>query len=466
MLCRIRICAPLGALLLNIFLTTAPVEAETLRQLGPEEMRQEAILALRAGESQHAYSFSSALLQRDPDDYHSLIIHSRAARNLGKYDEAKQSAKAAWSLAQTDEQKFASSMIMAQALASNDQRTWAQLWLRRAVEHAPNEQLARRAIQDFKYVRARNPWLTRFSFSITPDSNINNGSSERSSFLNYRLSELLYGQQVEYQLGGSARALSGIEYAFRLTTRYRFRETPTRAHDLIFTTDIRHYTLSSEAKQIAPGAEGNDFAFASYTFGYGHRGINFDRRGEYRLLVDLGQSWYGGDEYARFARLSVGQSYILQNRHRVNFRVAAEKQKGITRSDSDTYRADFSYTFPLSNGSLIWTNLTGAQSNSNVAFDEFREVALRAQITFAKPLFGATAQFGVWLRNRNYDVSLHSRDGRREDRIQADFTVIFDQIDYYGFNPTMRVTASKTDSNISLYDAKRFGVNFGIQSAF
>ncbi len=73
---------------------------------------------------------------------------------------------------------------------------------------------------------------------------------------------------------------------------------------------------------------------------------------------------------------------------------------------------------------------------------------------------------GLWARKRTYDFSPHHRDGRREDRIQADLTMVFNKVDYYGFNPTMRVTASKTDSNISLYDAKRFGVNFGIQSAF
>ncbi|MEY8839451.1 hypothetical protein AB9K41_10525, partial [Cribrihabitans sp. XS_ASV171] len=228
--------------------------------LTPRELRGTAIEALRIGAPDRAYAYSEALLRRDPDDREAHLIRSRAARDTGRFGEAKVSARAAWKLASSDEEKYAASMVMAQALSSNGQRTMSQLWLRRAVEHAPDEALARRAIRDFKYVRARNPWATELSFAVTPDSNINNGSSERSSFLNYRLMEALYGQPVEYQLDGTLRALSGIEYALGLTTRYRFSETPTRAHDVIFTADVRHYTLSSEAKAIAPGAEGNDFA--------------------------------------------------------------------------------------------------------------------------------------------------------------------------------------------------------------
>lgn len=447
-------------------LTAGAVNGDQTK-LTPDNMRQAALLSLQSGQMFQAYSFSGALLQRDPKDEQALLIHSRSARNIGKFDEARDSAKQAWKLADTDEEKYSSSMLMAQALASDEKHTWSQLWLRRAVHHAPTQQLENRAIRDFRYVRARNPWLTRISFSITPDSNINNGSSSRSSFLNYELSEVLYGQPVEYELGGSAVALSGIEYAFGLTTRYRLSETGTRANDIIFSTDLRHYSLSSEAKEQAPDAKGSDFAFYSYSLGYGHRGLNFDNRGEYRISADLGQSWYSGSEYARFGRLSVGQTYTLENGHKVNARVAGEHQIGITRPDSNTYRTDLSYSLRLPSGSHLWTNATGALATSEARSEEFNEVGLRAQVTFAKPVLGATAQLGLWARTRSYDYSPHSADGTRTDnRIQADFTLIFNKVDYYGFNPTMRVSASKTDSNIALYQAQRFGVNFGIQSAF
>ena len=342
----------------------------------------------------------------------------------------------------------------------------AQFWLRRAVEYAPNDDLERRAVRDFRYVRASSPWLHRFSFSVSPESNINNGSSERSSFLNYQLSELLLGQPVEYQLGGSQRALSGIEYAVGVRSRFRFHQTETRAHDLAFSLTSRTYTLSSDAKAQAPGAEGNDFAFTSYQIGYGLKGINLDQRGEFRFAVDVGQSWYGGEEYARFLRVSAGQSYKLQRGRRINARLSHEVQDGVITSDQNTWRADLSYSFRLPSGASVWSNLALATATSNQAADEFEEIGLRTQVTMAKPIFGATARIGIWGRLRDYDVSPHSPDGRNDHRYQADLSLTFNKIDYYGFNPTVSMTAAKVDSNIGLFESNRFGVNFGIQSAF
>lgn len=453
------------ALVATLAALAAPARAETV-ELAPDQMRLAALMALRTGDAPRALRYSDALLARDPGDRTALMIHSRAARNLGRFELAKSSARNAWQHSEDDAQKYSSSLLMAQALASDGHRTRAQWWLRRAVEHAPNEAAKRNAIGDFRYVRARNPWAAQLSFSVTPNSNINNGSSARSSFLNYKISEMLFGEPVEYELGGSARALSGVEYAFGVATRYRFVETGTRAHDVVFTADLRTYTLSSEAKSIAPTKTGSDFAFATYSLGYGHRGLNFDRRGEYRLSVDGGQSFYGGEEYARFARVSAGQSYRLTSGDKINLRLAGQRQFGFATVDSDTLRADISYTTRIWNGATLWTNATLAGAQSPSAADEFREIGLRAELTLAKPLAGARVQMGLWARNRDYDVSPHSPDGRQEDRVQADLTLIFDKVDYYGFNPTMQLSASRTDSNISLYDANRVGVNFGIRSAF
>jgi hypothetical protein len=457
MLCALLPCLGMG---------TASATSDEKAVLTPSQMRTAAADLLRLRNPQQAMALADALIARDPHDRSALLIRSRAARDLGNYTLARKAAKRAWSLSETDEEKYAAALITAQALSSGGQRTLAQFWLRRAVEHAPDERLERRAVRDFRYLRATSPWLHRFSFSVSPESNINNGSSERSSFLNYRMSELLLGQPVEYQLGGTQQALSGIEYELGIRSRYRFHQTETRAHDLAFSLTSRTYTLSSDAKAQAPGAEGNDFAFTSYQVGYGLKGINLDRHGEFRVAVDLGQSWYGGEEYARFLRLSAGQSYKLERGRRINARLSHEIQDGVATSDQNTSRGDLSYSFKLASGSTLWTNLSLAGATSNRASDEFQEIGLRTQLTLGKPVFGAVARFGLWGRVRDYDVSPHSPDGRHDDYYQADISLTFKKIDYYGFNPTLSMTAAKVDSNIGLFESNRFGVNFGIQSAF
>jgi hypothetical protein len=37
---------------------------------------------------------------------------------------------------------------------------------------------------------------------------------------------------------------------------------------------------------------------------------------------------------------------------------------------------------------------------------------------------------------------------------------------FYGFGPTVTFEASRSNSNVSLYDAEDFGVRFGITSVF
>jgi len=458
---RIAQAALLAAVPLSI--AAAPDEQQTAT---PGEIRKTAAQALSAGDSQAALRFSTALLQRDPKDRLALLISSKASRSLGNFQAARQSAKQAWRLAETDAQKYGASLVMAQALSSSGRRSLAQFWLRRAVQHAPNEQLERRAIRDFRYVRATSPWLHRFSFSVAPESNINNGSSERSSFLNYQMTELLLGQPAEFQLGGTQRALSGIEYSFASRSRFRFHETGTRANDLTIAADLRTYTLSSEAKAQAPDAKGSDFSYASYSLGYAHKGLNLGRKGEYRVSGQAGQSWYGGDEYTRFLRLSAGQSYKLERQRRVSARLSAERQFGVLTSDQDTWRSDISYRFRLASGATLWSGLTLAQADASVAADEFSEVGLNAQLSLAKPVFGATVLFGLSARDRDYDVSPHSPAGRQDKKYSADISLIFKEVDYYGFNPTLRLSASRNDSNIGLYESNRFGMNFGIQSAF
>jgi tetratricopeptide (TPR) repeat protein len=442
------------------------VMADTTVSLNPDQLRAAAIEELHAGAPNRAIAYADALIARDANDRLAHLIRARGLRDVGRYDEALASGRMAWTLSKTDAHRYSSAMVLAQIQSSAGHHTYSQIWLRRAIHRAPNDELEQRAIRDFKYVRSRNPWSTRISFAITPDSNINNGSSSRSSFLNYRLTEVLFGEPIEYELIGTARALSGIEYSFGLNTRYRFSESATDANDLFFSVDIREYTLSSDAKSIAPDAKSSDFSFASYFVGYGHRGFNFSNRGEYAFRTDIGQSWYGGEEYARFIRANIIQSYALTRRTRLNARLSGERQIGVTTNDLDTGKIDLWFAHILPSRSQVRLFATGAIGNSPAKTQEFTELALRGSLALAKQWAGAYVQLGLGYRQRDYGTSGHSAKGRHDQRVGAEMTLIFANVDYYGFNPTMTFYAQYTDSNIELYKSKRMGINIGIQSAF
>ncbi|MFC6638734.1 hypothetical protein [Sulfitobacter sediminilitoris] len=156
--------------------------------------------------------------------------------------------------------------------------------MRRAAQNAPNDLLRERAKRDFRYVKRRNPWKTDLTFTFAPNSNINNGSARDTSRLNYAISELLFGEPIEYELNDEAQAIAGIEIGGSVRTRYRFAQTPTTAHDAKLSLSYRTFSITDDLDD--DGIKGSDFAFGSLAFGYGYRRLNLDRKGEFALDVE------------------------------------------------------------------------------------------------------------------------------------------------------------------------------------
>jgi hypothetical protein len=434
--------------------------------LSPDQLRNAAVRSVETGAAAQGLRFADALLHRDAGDFKAQVLRARALRDLGRTDEAIAAGRTAWHMADSGTEKYASAMIMAQALSSAGHKTRAQLWLRRAAHHAPGPRARKQVEQHYNYVRQTNALQTQLSFTLAPNSNINNGSARDTSELNYVVSEILFGGPVEYVLSGSAQALSGIEYGFGLNTRYRFHQTATRAHDLTLGLSYRTFTLSDSAKADAPMVDGGDFAFGTVMLGYGFRQINLDARGEFQSSAQLGQSWYGGAEYATRMRAGISQSYKIAPRQKAMLSLEHELQDGQRTVDMETTSISGSFTQNLSSGDLAYLSLGASVATSPDANSEYDEVELRGAYVFRKPVAGAALQLGMGVELRDYDVSRHSADGRQDKRIFADITATFQQFDYYGFNPSATLQASRTDSNINLYDINRVGISIGIKSAF
>lgn len=214
----------IASILTAVFLT-AQAQAQTLTA---DQMRGAAVSAIGEGQPELALQIATALLTRDAQDVTALILKARAARDLGQFDIAHPAAAQAWQQAATPQERYDSARVMAQVLASQNQRTRAQLWLRRAVQHAPDEQMRQAAVRDFRYVSARNRWNTQLNLSLAPNSNINNGSVREST----QIYDFFSQDYVTARLGGAARALSGIEASLGATLRYRLLETETFRTDL------------------------------------------------------------------------------------------------------------------------------------------------------------------------------------------------------------------------------------------
>lgn len=446
--------------------TSCALTAAAEVTLSPEQLRNAAVQNIGAGNPARARDFADALLMRDAGDFKAQIIRARALRDLGQSKDAIAASRVAWDMADTPSEKYSSALMMAQAQSSAGHKTRAQLWLRRAAQHAPDATTRKRAERHFNFVRQQNPLRTQLSVTLAPNSNVNNGSARDTSELNYAISEILFGGPVEYALSGEAQALSGLEYGAGVSTRYRFKQTPTQAHDMNFGLSYRSFLLSGSAKDAAPAASGGDFAYGTVSLGYGYNEINLDQKGEFLGAVELGQSWYGGARYASFLRGGLSQSVKTSARQKLQFSVDLERQLGQRTADVDRAEVSAALTQSLASGDLAFVSVGATATQSDYADAEYTEVELRGAYVLQKPVMGAALQFGIGAALRDYDRSRHSVDGRQDTQIFADVTATFTQIDYYGFNPSATVRASTTDSNIGLFDVNRVGLSIGIKSAF
>ncbi|MEW9918877.1 hypothetical protein AB2B41_04650 [Marimonas sp. MJW-29] len=440
----------------------ATAEAQTT--LAPDELRAAATVALRGSDAPTARAYAEALVARDPDDLNAHLILARAARDMGDIPPAREAARAAWHLADTDAERYSAALITAQVLSSDGKRTRAQLWLRRAAQYAPNDLLRERAKRDFRYVRMRNPWQTDLTFTFAPNSNINNGSARDRSRLNYVISELLFGEPIEFDLDDAAQAISGIEIGGSMRTRYRFHQTPDTAHDAKLSLSYRTFQITDDLADDS--ITGSDFAFGALAAGYGYRRLNLERKGEFAFDVEGGQTWYSGSRYASYLRGQAQQSWQVSPSQKFRFGGELERQWGQATPDLDTVELSASVTQGFASGNSGYLGIFAKATTSPDPTSEYTEVTLRTGLALSKPIFGASVQFGLGASWRDYDISRDSPDGRQDNRIFADVTATFTQIDYYGFNPSVTLSASSTDSNIGLYDVNRVGLNIGIRSSF
>ena len=440
--------------------TTAQAQTAQSATYTPEEMRTLAANAVIAGSPDQGYQIASALLQRDPNDTEALIIRARAARDLGRLDEAIATARKAWGGAQTQSERFGASMVMAQALSTNGAKTRAQLWLRRAAQNAPSDEFKRVAVRDFRYVQRTNPWSTELSFSASPSSNINNGSARETT----RLFDLPF----EFQLSGAARALSGIQYNVGIATRYRLHEDARSQHDLLFRLDHRTYTMSKEAQQLSPTSKGSDFAFTSAGVSYIWRGFSTaDTTFPNQFEVSAGRTWYAQAPFMQYARVSFTQNYAFAPNSFAFLGFTREVQQSLsTRQDADSWAVNTGVRVGMANRDRLTLSVYGKQSNSLDVDLDYEQLTLSARYALGRQLAGVSVDFGLSLSFKNHELSRFTRFGRQDQTATIDVTGVFNKIEYLGFSPSVTLSAKQTNSNIGLYESQEFGLRVGIQSAF
>lgn len=423
-------------------------------------MRQLANQMLEAGEPGVTLDLTTALLQRDAQDTTALILRAQALRALGRSAEAREAARRAWQVAEGAPGRYGAAMAMAQALATEGRRTLAQFWLRRAVDQAPTPEAEARARRDFAYVRARNPWIFGFDFSIAPSNNVNNGSARGTM-------DLL--GIIDLPIPPDMQALSGLDMAAALSATYRLPSTEVSRTEFELGFVQRSVVLSDEARAQAPTARASDFSFSSIEGSVLQRRITGAPGQLLAFGGTIGHSWYGGSDLADYGLLAAGLDQRLSEFTVLNADLELNRQWRLDQpaqsSTTTTLTLGIDHWFAHLGRGIV--ELTGRETQSDSPEVAGYGSTARLAWQFARPLPGnISLTTGLTLGYRVYPGSNYALGGRKDRTSELDLLLGFNDYDYLGFIPTLDIRASNTMSNADLFDAKAVGMTVGFRSAF
>lgn len=416
--------------------------------------------ALGAGQPRLAYDLSKGLLQANPHNPRAHYYQALALAQAQAYGAAGEKAALAYRHAETDKQRYQAANLAAQLNFADDRLTGSQFWLRRAVDHAPNDVARAQTVTAFQNVRARNPLRFDFRFSATPSDNVNNGANSPLNVID--------GVPVVGTLSPSAQALSGFITTAQVSASYRLAKSDTQETRARARVNARRVDISDSV----PGLSGDDLSSTVLELGLSHYLRGTSDAVTWKFDLDGGRVWYAGDPLYDFARVGAARHHRLTDRLLLSFGGAFEDQhyEAARGADSTVASGFAGLAVSLTGGAQIGFQVQYRDTDSNGlnrASDQWTGIA---SYQMGRDLGPASLEFSLGLSQldfSSYQVGFITVPGGRDDKsVFGGVTATFTDWGYMGFVPTLTVTSERSDSNISRFDVEETSITLGIRSEF
>ena len=439
---------------------------ETSHTLTLDQAFKAAIEALRIGQPDVTIAMTHGLLQANPKDPILHYLQAKAYEQMKDPEAGRQSAALAYRNSDERESLFQSAQLAARLSLQAGRPTMAQFWLRRTAVHAPTEEAEQLIAADYKRLRQINPWAFRIRTEIKPTDNVNNGADTAL--------QIIDGVPVVGQLSGSAQALSGVFGIVDVTSAYRLRQSGTSMTSIGGRLYVQRVALSSQAKALAPDTTGSQFASTYGEVSLRHAMIvgPAENLGSAAVDVATGTSWFGGERSYSFARVGGERTWRMGNGGQVRLNALFETRFSERYGTNDANILGFGalYQRPVGNGNRISLSMAYRDSRARWFTGTYRAASVRVAYDLGRAIGPAKLSAGVVLGYSDYPayaVSIFAVPGGRQDKsLYGDLSLFFDQYDYAGFAPMLRVRTGRKDSNVSRFDIREVSVSLGIESKF
>jgi tetratricopeptide (TPR) repeat protein len=431
-------------------------DAGTL-QVSPPQARALARQAAMKGDIRTADAVSSALLLRDPDDAEALLVRAIVLRAAGRFPEAAAASARAFRNTDNPALRFDAAMMTADIQARQERFTRAQIWLRRADQVAPDEARQNMAEQGYQQVAKRNPLSVQLRFSLRPSNNVNNGAET---------TEIEIGG-LPFRLDDSGQQLGGYEASGGVSLSYRLSESETQRTTALGELYYKRVWLDSEARILAPGAEGSDYNYGVVIAGVRHQRMIWPEIGPSQITGLIGQSWYGDSPLARWAEVQLGQTVQRSDKSALRFGLTGRTESRLDASINDATSLGLSAEY------IRITDDGGRYSFGASVRDVQSDSATVDQLSFGLSASRSFAQIGAFqprisleAETRDYRKWSSTPGGREDNSLALRLDVTWPDISYYGFVPQMSLNASRTWSDVDIYDRNAISLGLTAVSRF
>lgn len=445
------------ALALGAALAAGGVRAEPVR-MSVDEARGAAAEALAAGQAELALVLVEGVLLGKPGDVPALMMKSRALTDLGRAEDAAATARIAFAAAEDGRDRFFSALLMAQARVAGGRPGTAQLWLRRAAQIAPDEDLRAVAVRDFRQVRRMTPWRLSLNASVEPSDNLN-GAPKTNTFT---FGGLPFVNPSAVPLSGQ-RAVLGADYLYRLPL------SETRRLTFGAGFEAQRVRFSDAARRKVPGIDNADYRQDALKLSLGYEVRGQDGRWLASAQASATRHWLAGVPFADTARLDLRYGQALTEGVTGALRLGLERERrhdaalrdALTRELGVSLTRDFAWA-ALS----LDLSASDTDSDSRLVARGTRRAALG--LAMGKPVRGLLPRMTLAWERADYDMapSTFWTDPRRDAEWSVSVDVLLPEIDYYGFAPEIGVSFRDRTSNYSIYETRGTDLRFGLKSVF
>lgn len=455
----------------------APAPPQNQMHLSLRQGQIMAAHALKSGNPDLTLQLSQSLLEANPKDHLSWRLQAAAYARTGQADEARKSAARAFRFAPDKASRYQMAQLASRLAYQGGNPGLAQYWLRRTAIYAPDEKAKKLIAKDYGVLRRINPWSFRVTSSLKPSSNVNNGSDAASQEIDGLAS-------LENKIGPRGIALPGIISTLDTVVSRRLRQNANSSTSLTGRLYVKRVSLSSSAKSKAAQAtigtgetvpQNSEFASTYGEITLGHT-FKAGETGSAYVAATGGTSWYGGNRDYNLAKLTAARSWTLSQQNRVTITGSAEHRLNtrLKSLDADVLSLGATLDHRFANGSTLSFSLGLRDTQTKTATSDSTSATLQVNYAPGRKFGPATLTTGLIFGTENAPNQLFFNGtstvpipgGRKDKSAYADLNVFFEDYDYAGFAPMLRLRAGKRFSNHSRYESSEISFSLGVVSKF